>query len=202
MIFTFNYYPIEKGFDNFKRMRHVPVKDYNNIELEDIIITTHPDYFLLVYKFVESYNFVVWGVTENNEITSFSCREGDEFRGFIHGFMDYDTNKFRYQYSTSMRDTKKDLKKRSKYEKGSFKLSTIGYLMFNNYYVNLDNCVPIPFLILNRDSIPRIYYDQGIKIRDDETIVLLGDAILSSSSYQDIYFRNKKYALATRKIDA
>ena len=202
MIFTFNFDAMKKEFSNFKRMKHVPVKDYNDIDLEDIIITTHPDYFLLVYKFVESYNFVVWGLAENNEITSFSCREEDEFRGFIHGFMDYNTHKFRSEYSVSMRDTKKDLKKRSKYEKGQFKLSTIGYLMFNNYYVNLDNCVPIPFLVLNNDSIPKIYYDQGVKIRDDETIVLLGDAILSSTSYQDIYFRNKKYTLATQKIDA
>jgi hypothetical protein len=95
-----------------------------------------------MYKFIKAYNFIVWGITENAEITSFSSRDEDEFRGFIHGRMNYETKVFRLSSSRSFGDRKKHEKKQEK----KFQLSTIGYLMFNNYYVNLDQCVPIPFI--------------------------------------------------------
>jgi hypothetical protein len=52
------------------------------------------------------------------------------------------------------------------------------------------------------DFIHPAYYDYGVKISNDETMILLGDAIRSSFSYQDIYFRTKKDQIATQRIDA
>lgn len=201
-IITFNFNVRDKEIGNFKRMKHVPITEYNNINLERIIVTSHPDYFLIVYKFINAYNFIVWGITENIEINSFSSREVDIFNGFIHGNMNYDTINYRAIFSVSMRDTVKDIKLKKEVEEGKYKLSSIGYLMFDKYFVNLDSCVPIPFLKLENDIIPPSYYDFGVKISEDESLIVLGDGVISCMSFQDIFFRNKKDTLATQRVDA
>jgi hypothetical protein len=101
-------------------------------------------------------------------------------------------------------------------EKGYF-LSHSGYLIFDNYFVNLTTMIPCPFIRLDKAmdkiSYPEVkgelrrkndseIWEMGPKFNFDETCILINGYVYHSYSYQDIFFRMKRDYYATKSLQA
>ena len=147
-----------------------------------IILSSHPDYVIFRYQFQDdSENFIIWDLQSNNEVSSFFSQKYDQFKGFIHG----DIEAIEQDY------LKEEIYKKSK----------IGYLMFQNFYVNLETCVPCPTIKLLDDEIKEEDYDTGMKMSNDERFVLADGKLITSFSYLDIEFKSKRDELTTTHSD-
>lgn len=65
--------------------------------------------------------------------------------------------------------------------------SKLGYACFDKYIVNLDNCIPIPF-ISKQQSIDPTLWGQGTRINKNEEVILSLGTINTSICYKDIVY--------------
>lgn len=73
----------------------------------------------------------------------------------------------------------------------SGKNSKLGFLCFKEYIVDLDVCVPIPFMTMKiRTDI--LVANQGIRINKNEDVMLGGGTLVTPLCYKDIYYYKNK----------
>jgi len=229
--FRFGNYGTQSNFIySFKKLKIPLITEYTDIELRNIILSSHPDRVLFNYSFKEKNNIVVWDFEENKEVSSFSSRETDEFISFIYGPIEQVTEAI--EYKESFKETKKkgikkkekveevkDRKEKYKIENGDgeeqnkkeepnedekseddelnedgekYMISSTGYIIFDNYYVNLDTMLPYPYLKFDNSYFNEDFFGHGPKMNFEESLALFNGSIYSSYSYQDIDFREKR----------
>mmetsp|Transcript_12932 Transcript_12932/g.14847 ORF Transcript_12932/g.14847 Transcript_12932/m.14847 type:complete len:243 (+) Transcript_12932:3871-4599(+) len=86
--------------------------------------------------------------------------------------------------------------------RNTFKLSKTGYLMFENYYVDLDTQIPAPFIRVGYEGLNQEFWEMGPRMNNDETMVIFNGFLFASYCFQDLYFRKMKNYYATQRIDA
>jgi ankyrin repeat protein len=207
-LISFRFDVEKKTVYDFKTMKHHIITEYEDITLEKIIVTSDIDKFILVYLFKSRRNFIIWDVKENNEYSSFMTMEGDEYKGFIHG--DVTSEKERKEAIqeeerkiTEMKKNKKKAENEGKDEEKPIESnrSAIGYLLFDKFYVNLETCIPNPAIQYKK-------YDQlfnyvvGVQITKDERFVLTKTGFVTSFSFQDIFFKQRRKDFALKEADA
>jgi hypothetical protein len=74
------------------------------------------------------------------------------------------------------------------------KNSKLGFVCFDKYIVDLDICIPIPFMSMKYKPSER-FWGQGVKINTTEDVILGNGTIITPMCYKDIYFyKNKSLA--------
>jgi len=71
------------------------------------------------------------------------------------------------------------------------KNSKLGLVWFKEYIVDLDLCIPIPFMT-KKNSTSCQYWTQGIRINSNEDILLSCGTIVTPLCYKDIYYHKSK----------
>lgn len=71
------------------------------------------------------------------------------------------------------------------------KNSELGFLLFNNYIVDFDLGVPIPFMVAKEVTVER-FWAQGMRINKSEDVILGSGTIISPLCYKDIYYNKNK----------
>lgn len=69
--------------------------------------------------------------------------------------------------------------------------SKLGFLCFDKYIVDLDICVPIPFMS-KKISTDQAIWCQGVRINNNEDVMLNNGTLITPICFKDIYyFKNK-----------
>lgn len=189
MLISFRFDVEKKKVHSFTKIKHSVITDYENIEFGQLITTSHPDWFLFSYKLFETQCYVVWNIKTNREQTSFIAQPDDSFTGFVHGNIDPPKTKEEIAKEKKEKQKSDDI---DKIIKDEFKLSITGYLMFSQFFVNLDTGIPSPILKYPSNSIYSHEYDIGRRMSRDERFVLSNTSLVTSFSYQDICFKEKR----------
>lgn len=71
------------------------------------------------------------------------------------------------------------------------KNSKLGFVCFEEYIVDLDLCIPIPFMT-KRLKTKEDFWGQGIRINQNEDIMLSSGTIVTPLCYKDIYYHKNK----------
>ena len=188
---------------DFKKIKHTPITHYENISLYYIVITSHPDRFLIIYNFKNASNTIIWDIKENREIDNFAARDGDELMFYAHSPEAQVMEALAEDQKQKARLKKKrESREHIPENERKYYLSHTGYLMFNNYYVNLSTLIPTPFMKFKDDRIHPTRWGMGPRVNFDETLVLANGSLYSVYSYQDVYFRTEKDTYATKRADA
>ena len=145
----------------------------------------------MIYRFKTSTNTIVWDIKQNYEVANFASREEDNLLFYIQG-----------DQSPDDEHENKNSNKDGKPTKKMFRLSKTGYLVFNNYYVDLETMIPAPFMHFREGYLDYMYWDMGPRINKDETHIVVNGSLFFAYSYQDIFFRKNKDIYATKRIDA
>ena len=215
-------------------INHEQVTNYNKIKLKNIVATCHPTRVLFIYEIHSGYNAFVWDIEKNIEIDNFASRENDKLLFYAQPPRDQvyesivaaDIKSQEEDYYLKKGDNNKngsgqvnkDKKDEADETKGYF-LSHTGYLVFDNYFVNLTTMIPSPFMKLdaNKDTIEyrqndtdkkRIVrnnselWEMGPKFNFDETCLIINGYISHAYSYQDIFFRVKRMTYGIKNIQA
>ena len=176
---------------DFKKINHTPVNEFENIYFNYIVTTTHNDRILMVYTFKTGCNIIVWDIKTNEEFSNFASREEDAFRFYVQGDQ---TSELPEENDSQNKDENK--------KKKPFKLSKTGYLVFNNYYVDIETMIPAPFMKFQDVDLTYDYWNYGPRMNNSETHIVVRGNLYFTYSYQDIFFRSHKDTYATQRIDA
>jgi len=198
-------------FSEFKKLGVSPIVDYENINLSSIAPTSHKDFFLVFYKFDDTENIVIWDIKKNMEYDNFTTRNNDKFMFYCNGLQRPDNpeslvpaKKEPVKENPDKKDGKKSKKckkdKKTEESHSEYNFSEMGYLMFNNYYVNIDNMVPSPFIQAKHNDLNISYWNMGRRMGLSENCVIIKGNILTSYSYLDIYLRSTLVAKAPNSI--
>ena len=200
--FVYFRFDAKTGIINkIKKLKHKVIEEYEGIIFEGIILSSHPDYVIFRYLFQDkSQNFMIWDLQSNNEVSSFFSKPDDQFKGFIHGDTEA-IEKERVEKEALAKERKLKKKVSTLHNKEKYKMSKIGYLMFQNFYVNLDTCIPFPTIKFSAIDISEEDYDTGMKMSTDERFVLADGKLITSFSYLDIEFKSKRDELTTTQSD-
>ena len=173
-----------------KKLKHKVVEEYEGITFVGIILSSHPDYIIFRYLFQDdSQNFMIWDLQSNSEVSSFFSNPTDSFKGFIHG----DTEAVQKEMAEKAKLAKfRGKRKQLIASREVYTMSRIGYLMFENFFVNLETCVPSPLMKFSASGIDEDDFDTGMKMSTDERFVLADKKLLTSFSYMDIEFKSKR----------
>jgi hypothetical protein len=211
-------------FYRFKKLRCSPIIGYQNISMDNISATCHPDRILIIYDFKESKNIMVWDIKEDIEVTSFAPREGENFLFYAYG--PYKEVEESLNHSLGIKPQKKTAKAKVEAQSGDdpieppsenfdggeeeddessenkYRISHTGYLIFDKYYVNCTTMVPTPFIRVDpADSLYPSEWHKGPKVNFDESLILARGNLYSAISYQDIDFRQKRDQLDASKTE-
>lgn len=66
-----------------------------------------------------------------------------------------------------------------------------GYLVFNFYYVDIDNMVPIPYIQARGKDVPTRHWLMGQRISNCLRYIITEGILLASYAYTDLFFRSK-----------
>lgn len=176
---------------DFKKINHTPVNEFENIYFNYIVTTTHNDRILMVYTFKTGCNIIVWDIKTNEEFSNFASREEDTFKFYVQGDQ---TPELPEENDSQNKDENK--------KKKPFKLSKTGYLVFNNYYVDIETMIPAPFMTFQDVDLTYDYWNYGPRMNNSETHIVVRGNLYFTYSYQDIFFRSHKDTYATQRIDA
>ena len=176
---------------DFKKINHTPVNEFENIYFNYIVTTTHNDRILMVYTFKTGCNIIVWDIKTNEEFSNFASREEDNFMFYVQGDQ---TPELPEENDSQDKDENK--------KKKTFKLSKTGYLVFDNYYVDIETMIPAPFMTFRNVGLTYEYWNYGPRMNNSETHIVVGGNLYFTYSYQDIFFRSHKDTYATQRIDA
>lgn len=152
---------------DFKKIKHTPITHYENIKLDHIVITSHPDRFLMIYNFKNASNTIIWDIKENREIDNFAARDGDKLMFYAHcpevkvieALAEEQKQKARLKQKRTSREHIPENERK-------YYLSHTGYLMFNNYYVNLTTLIPTPFMKFNDSEVYSQSWGKGPKVNE------------------------------------
>jgi hypothetical protein len=177
------------NFSKFHLIKHELITDYEGINFRKIAPTSHQDYFMLFYEIGDSENILIWDLHKNREYDSFNGRPNDRFMFYCNGISSDEVEKS---------DNKDD-------EEGqavTYQYSRIGYLMCNNYFINLDNMIPSPFIQSANCELDTYYWNSGRRVTKDEKYVLSKGDLIASFSYMDLYLRSQISSEAPKTIQA
>ena len=198
----------KKGpFSLLKKLK-IPVElNFNEIQLENIIVTSHPDRVI----FQSSFNLVVWDIKKNMEVSNFARREDDNFLFYMYApikdvkeaMESKNTKKKKKKPPAKPKEENKNKDRKEVYKiedeeeedkeeeyANSYKVSDTGYLVFDKYYVECNTMIPYPYMKFEGVDLEEKYWDSGPKMNSDESLALVNGSIFSSWSYQDIIFRD------------
>jgi hypothetical protein len=128
---------------------------------------------LIFYKFEDFENVIIWDIKENIEYDNLAGRQGDKFKFYCHGGIE----KTMQDHSGAEIETELD------------NFSERGYLVFNNYYVDIDSMVPVPYIQVDGMDVPRRHWLMGQ--RNCLRYILTEGFLMASYAYTDIFFKGK-----------
>jgi hypothetical protein len=129
---------------------------------------------------------------KDREYDNFSTRENDKFRFYCFGYRGEGGDEEESEVSQVSQEEEK-------YEK---KPSKLGYLMFNNYYVDLDIMIPSPYIQARSRSLPSDQWQQGPRMSKCMKYVIINGYLLTSYSYTDLFYRLKLLDSQPKSIQA
>lgn len=162
----------------FYHINHKLITEYEGINFKKIAPTSHQDYFMLFYEVGKSENILVWDIFKNREYDSFNGRPQDKFMFYCNGV-------------SSNESEKSEEKEDDEENTVIYQPSKIGYLMCNNYFINLDNMIPSPYIQCANSELDSYYWNSGRRMTKDEKYVLSKGDLIASFSYMDLYLRSQ-----------
>jgi hypothetical protein len=66
-----------------------------------------------------------------------------------------------------------------------------GYLVFNNYYVDIDNMVPVPYIQARGMDVPHHHWLMGHRMSNCLRYILTEGFLIASYAYTDLYLKSK-----------
>jgi hypothetical protein len=169
---SFRFDTVTNRLTEFKKIKHKPLEYYKGISLHRISTTCHPDYFLIFYMFSDTENIIIWDIKNNKEYNHFSTRKGDQFLFYCHGGQNHYTGD-------------EEIANRA------FGYSELGYLVFNKYFVDMDNMIPNPFIQAKDKDLAENYWSMGQRMSQCGNYVIINGNLLTLYSYLDIFFRSE-----------
>lgn len=136
---------------------------------------------MIFYKFEETENILIWDIEKDIEYDNFSTKKGDIFRFYCQGIPK--EKKPPSRYSPWLEPPPENVSR--------WKYSERGYLMFNYYFVNLDNMIPSPYIQVRKKTVPPKYWNMGLRMSTDEKYVLIRGNLVTSFSYMDLFLRSR-----------
>ena len=188
-LYSFRFNTERNMLDKFQKILHDPILDIEDITLTQLAPTSHNDFFLIVYKFESSENIMIWDLENNEEYDNFQTRESDKFKFYCNGVK-------RIKQEDEQAQQNEDEQKEEKWE-----FSEKGYLMFDQYYVNIDDMVPSPFIQARSRALDPFYWNMGMRMSTDEKYVLIKNKLIKSYSFLGLYLRAKLGYTAPKSVE-
>lgn len=217
--FRFKEDPEENDFIyDFKKLK-VPIATYyEGVSLNDIIITSHPTKILLNYTFelrgrnMKKNNIIIWDIDTDEEFSSFTPRDNDVFLFYLYCPIRQVRESIAYHASQGKKGTGKKSNNEQKeprkeiyevwdnknsenpenFNNNKKRISQTGYLVFNEYYVNLDTMLPSPVMKFDGEKLERNQYQFGPKMNHNESFAIINGFLVTTYSYLDIELRQKR----------
>ena len=180
----------QDGFSKSKLIGHKVLLSKEN-KLAHIVMPVCPDSIILIYKLSQVITIVVWDVVRDIEHTHFMAREGDALTDYLPS-----TSKI---LGKGIDSDNKEVGfvcfiKHTNQEESSFNdLDSLDPAsdQISHYMVDLNTGVPNPF-IKAASITPEWKWCQGTRIRRKGDLILNGGNLITSSSYQDIWYFQQK----------